>query len=175
MSPHQKVHENTNHEAERITFPVSFPLLQKHSQSIFSDIFEGFPMPSYSNYPYPYMFDNYEEQYKISQIIREKVEEIKSKSPRENFMNYETASNGLQIVVSRDGQTTSHNFTSREKDIYLLATEKSQRVSKVLDKLGMASANVRAILDDFEQKGLILFSHDRKSFLSLAREYKKAC
>ena len=30
--------------------------LQKHDRSIFSSVFVDFPMPSYSNYPYPYLF-----------------------------------------------------------------------------------------------------------------------
>jgi hypothetical protein len=108
----------------------------------------------------------------MSVMIRKKVEEIKSKSPRENFMYYETGPNGSQIVVSRDGQRTSYNFTSREKDVYLSAIEESQRVSKISDDSGIPSADVRAMLHDFEQKGLILFSPDRRSFLSLATQCK---
>jgi hypothetical protein len=144
--------------------------LEMNNESIFADIFEAFPMPSYSNYPYPYQFDNDKEQFNIATAIRGKVEEIKSKSPRKNFVRLydEGLSNGLRIVASRDGQRTSHNLSSREKDVYLSAIEKAQRVSKVSDKLGMPSGDVRAIIDDFEQNGLILYSSDKKSFLSLA-------
>lgn len=145
--------------------------LQRSDESVFSDIFEDFPMPSYSNYPYPYQFDNDEEQFNIATRIREKVEDIKRRSPSENFMHYMRASNGLQIVVSQNGHRTSHRLSSREADIYLSAIEKSQQISKVSEKLGISSANIRSILDDFESKGLILYSSDRKSFLSLATRH----
>jgi len=58
--------------------------LKRGEESIFADIFEDFAMPSYSNYPYPYAFDNYEEHFKIATILREMVEAIKSKSSWEN-------------------------------------------------------------------------------------------
>jgi len=146
--------------------------LRRADESIFAGIFEGFDMPSYSNYPYPYEFDNDEEQFKIATMIREKVETIKSKSPRDNFMYYEMDSNGLEIVVCRDGEELSQVFASREADIYLSAIERHQFTGEVAERLGMASGDVCSILDDFEQKGLILYSSDRKSFLSLATKYK---
>jgi hypothetical protein len=147
--------------------------LQRSDESVFADIFEDFPMPSYSNYPYPYQFDNDEEQFNIATRIREKVEEIKSKSPSKNFMHYMNDSNGLQIVVSQNGRRTNHRLLSGEGDIYLAAIEKSQRISKVSEKLGISSAKIRSILDDFEQKGLILYSSDRKAFLSLATRHRE--
>ena len=142
--------------------------LKKHSASIFSLIFNDFPMPSYSNYPYPYEFDNDDEQYRISGITRKKVEEIKSKSPAENFMVYDISSDGMQITVCREGHKIAHTINAREKDIYLSAIEKSQQILTTSEKLGIPSDTVSAILNDFEQKGLILYSFDRNSFLSLA-------
>ena len=142
--------------------------LERNDESIFSDIFYDFPMPSYSNYPYPYEFDNEKEQFEISARIREKVEEIKSKSRLENFMCYETRAKDLKISVCRDGHRTSHTLKSPEQDIYLSAIEKSQRIDKVTKTLGVSSADVRSALRDFEKNGLILFSADKRSFLSLA-------
>lgn len=147
--------------------------LKRDTKSIFSDIFEGFPMPSYSNYPYPYEFDNDEEQFRIAHTIREKVEEIKSKDPLENFMYYKSSSDGLEIERCSEGRRTSHTLASAEKEIYLAAIERSQRRSKVSEKLGISAADVCSILDDFERGGLILYSSDRKSFLSLATEHKE--
>jgi hypothetical protein len=40
--------------------------LKRGEESIFADILEDFAMPSCSNYPYPYAFDNHEEQFKIA-------------------------------------------------------------------------------------------------------------
>ncbi len=144
--------------------------LKKHSDNIFSLIFEDFNMPSYSNYPYPYQFDNDDEQFRVSGLIRKKVEEIKSKNPRNNFVVYKISSNGLRIEVCRDGQIFSHLLHSREKDIYLSAIEKSQQTREVSEKTGLSLDELSSILNDFEQKGLILYSSDRKSFLSLATE-----
>ncbi len=142
--------------------------LEKHTQSMFSDIFEDFPMPSYSNYVYSYQFDNDEEQFKMSMKIREKAAEIESKGPRLNHMYYENATDGLRIAVCRDGQRTNYELKGSEEDIYLAAIEESQRISTASENLGISSADVRSVLDDFEQKGLILYSSDKKSFLSLA-------
>jgi len=55
----------------------------------------------------------------------------------------------------------------------MIAVDKAQKVSKVCDELGIGPGRVNAILDDFENKGLILFSADRKSFLSLAIRARK--
>ena len=142
--------------------------LQKHGASIFSSIFEDFPMPSYSNYPYPYQFDNDDEQYRLSGIIRNKVEEIKDKNPRDNYMLYTDSPNGLQIDICRGAQRLKYLLGSIEKDIYLSAIEKHQPVDKVSEELGRSSGDVYSILDDFERKGIILYSSDKKSFLSLA-------
>jgi radical SAM superfamily enzyme YgiQ (UPF0313 family) len=142
--------------------------LKVNNESIFSDVFDGFPMPSYSNYPYPYEFDNEEEQLEISARIREKVEEIKSKSRLENFVCYETRAEDLKISVCRDGQKTSVILESPEKEIYLSAVEKSQRADKLAQVIGISTAEMRSALDAFESQGLILWSADRNSFLSLA-------
>jgi hypothetical protein len=142
--------------------------LERNDESIFSDIFYDFPMPSYSNYPYPYEFHNEEKQLEISTKTREKVEEIKSKNRLEYFMCYEGGPKHLKISVCRDGHRTSHTLKSPEQDIYLSAIEKSQRIDKVAKKIGVSPADVRSALHDFEKNGLILFSADKKSFLSLA-------
>lgn len=145
--------------------------LQKNNESIFSLIFEDLAMPSYSNYPYPYKFDNDDEQFRISGTIRKKVEDIKSKSPYDNFMFYKNSTNDLQIVKCRDGNRTTYTFNSLEKDIYMLAIEKSQQIDMVSKKLGFSLTDVCSVLDDFKRKGLILYSPDKKSFLSLATKY----
>jgi hypothetical protein len=142
--------------------------LEPNEESIFSDIFYDFPIPSYSNYPYPYQFDNEEEQSEISARIRAKVKEIKSKNRLENFMCYERGAKHLKIFISRDGQRTTHTLRSPEKEIYLSAVEKSQRIDKVAEAVGISSADVRSALHGFDKKGLILFSSDERSFLSLA-------
>jgi len=148
--------------------------LQKSSESIFSLIFENLAMPSYSNYPYPYQFDNDDEQFRISGIIRKKVEDIKSKSTHDNFMSYKNSMNDLEIVKCLDGNRTTYSLSSREKDIYISAIEKSQQINKVSEKLGISLTDVFSILEDFGQKGLILFSPDKKAFLSLATKYSSA-
>ena len=91
-------------------------------------------MPSYSNYPYPYEFDNEEEQLEFSAKIREKVKEIKSKNRLENFMCYERGPKHLKISVCRDGHRTGYTLQSPEQDIYLSAIEKSQRIDEVAKK-----------------------------------------
>jgi hypothetical protein len=144
--------------------------IKRQGDSIFSLVFEDFRMPSFSNYPYPYEFDNDEEQYRISQSIRSKVEEIKSKSPADNFMVYENSPDGLRIDLSRDGNRIAYALHGREKDIYLSAIEKSVEIDKLVSGSDMSFDDVSAILNDFEQKGIILRSADRKSFLSLAME-----
>lgn len=142
--------------------------LERHKESIFSSIFEDFTMPSYSNYPYPYRFDNDEEQFRMSEVLRKKVEEIKSKNSKNNFMVYESSADGVQIELCRDGNKITYTLTHREKGVYLSATEKLQKTEKVSKEFGISVADVCSILNDFEQKGLILYSPDRKSFLSLA-------
>jgi hypothetical protein len=173
---HLLVCENISIHPGEFYLPTDCPIfyntghydLEKYSKSIFSDIFEEFPMPSYSNYPYPYQFDNDEEQFNMSMALRKKVEQIERKTPQENFIFYKRASNGMQIVACRDGKAMTHTLTSQEEDVYLSAIEKVQRISRLEVKLGVSSADLCSILDQFERKGLILFSSDRKSFLSLA-------
>ncbi len=142
--------------------------IKKQDDSIFSLIFEDFGMPSFSNYPYPYEFDNDAEQYRISGMIRNKVEEIKSKSPGDNFMVYKNSPDSLQIDSCRDGNRIVYTFNGKEKKIYLSAVEKSVEINKLCNDFGMTFDDLSAVLNDFEQKGLILYSSDRKSFLSLA-------
>jgi len=147
--------------------------LKKNSESIFSLIFEDFSMPSYSNYPYPYQFDNDDEQYRISGMLRKKVEDIKNKNPQDNYMFYKDSSNGMEIEISRDGQRTTSTLSREEKEIYLSAIEKFQQISTISQKKGLSLNDLAFTLDDFERKGLILYSPDRKSFLSLATQNKK--
>jgi len=147
--------------------------LKKHSDNIFSLIFEDFGMPSYSNYPYPYQFDNDDEQFQVSGLIRKKVEEIKSKSPTDNYMVYSNSLNELQIEVCRDGRRSTHTLNSKEKNLYLSAVEKAQEINKISEKSGIPLETASYMLNDLEQKGLILLSSDRKSFLSLAMGNKK--
>jgi hypothetical protein len=142
--------------------------IKRHSDSIFSLIFKDFPMPSYSNYPYPYQFDNDEEQLRMSEMIRGKVAEIKSKKPDQNFMFYEISSGNIQIKACRGGNNNTYTFNSIEKTIYMSTLEKIQKISDVAQSLGIMVDNVLSILNDFEKKGLILCSSDKKSFLSLA-------
>jgi len=142
--------------------------LRKSSDSIFSSIFQGFGMPSYSNYPYPYQFDNDDAQYGFSMTIRDKVGEIKSKTPEDTYMIYKPSLNGLDIEISRNGLKTTHTLDEKEKKIYLSAVERSLLVTRLCEESGLPQNDVSTILDGFEQKGLILFSPDRKSFLSLA-------
>ncbi|MBM4136012.1 MAG: radical SAM protein [Nitrospira sp.] len=178
---HLLVYENIQIFPGEFYLPTDCPIfmnsesygLKKGSESIFSYVFEDFPMHSYSNYPYPYQFDNDEEQFRMSSLIRRKVEEIKNKSPKDNSMIYEQSSNGFQIKACRDGQCTTHTLDAREKEIYLSAIEKIQEIGTVSEKSGIPLADVYSILDDFEGKGLILYSPDRISFLSLATKNKK--
>lgn len=143
--------------------------IKKYTESIFSYLFERFPMPSYSNYPYPYQFDNEEEQYNISEQIRAKVQEIKGKNPSGNFMVYERSSNGgLEIIRCRDWVKTSFPLNDTEAKVYLSAVEEIQQTNKVSESFNLPVDNIISILDDFEKRGLILYSSDRKSFLSLA-------
>jgi hypothetical protein len=173
---HLLVYENISIYPGEFYLPTDCPIfynigyygLEKDSESIFSDIFEDFPMPSYSNYPYPYLFDNDEEQFNISVMLRKKVEEIERKTPHENFIFYKKVSNSLQIAVCRDGKSMTHTLTPREEDVYLSAIEKVRRISTLSANLEVSSADLYSILDEFERKGLILCSSDRKSFLSLA-------
>jgi hypothetical protein len=147
--------------------------IRKYDECIFSLIFEGFAMRSYSNYPYPYEFDNDDEQFRISGMTRKKVEEIKSKSPADNYMSYKDSPDGLHIEINRGGSKTSLTLNSREKEIYLYALEKSRQIEELPSDLGISSEEVSSVLNDFERKGIILYSSDRKSFLSLAILSKK--
>ncbi len=142
--------------------------LRKHTDSLFSMLFKDFPMPSYSNYPYPYQFDNDEEQYRLSTIMREKVAGIKSKSRHNTYLIYEDSPDGLRITACRNGNCITHMLSGREKTLYLSAVETIQDVETVAEVIGISSEDASVLLQDLEQKGLVLLSPDRISFLSLA-------
>ncbi len=97
----------------------------------------NFRLPSYSNYPYPYRFDNDEEQFGMSEAVRKKVEEIKGKKREDNFMVFEKTKDGLLITVSRDGVRDRLHLHSPEKDVYLSAVETIQSVNSISKKLGL--------------------------------------
>ena len=142
--------------------------IQKNTQSLFSDMFDGFPMASYSNYPYAYAFENADEQYHIAVTLRRKADEIKGKDRSDNFMTYRTAKGGLRITACRDGRAEKYLLRDTERRIYLSAVEEAQGLGAVADDLGLPDDTVRLVLDYLEQKGLILYSEDREAFLSLA-------
>ena len=144
--------------------------LIKGSESIFSSIFEDLSMPSYSNYPYPYQFTNDEEQYKFSMALRAKVDEIKSKTSEDMYMVHKNVADGLEILISRNGHRSTHVLDIQEKKIYLSAVIKIRQIDRVSSDLGIPIEDVSSVLKDFEKKGIILFSPDKKSFLSLAIE-----
>jgi len=141
----------------------------KHSCSIFADIFNDFPMPSFSNYPYPYQFGNEEEQMYISETIRKKVDLIKGSNRSENYMFYDLDKEGdMRILVNRDGEKKEYKFNSLRKDIYLCAIEEIQGVSLVAKSMKMQRDDLISILKDFEDNGLILYSPEQDAYLSLA-------
>jgi hypothetical protein len=142
--------------------------LERNDESIFADVFEEFPMPSYSNYPYPYEFDNHEEQYTMATMLREKVAEIKNKAPEKNFMRYIEVTEGLRISVCREGKEKVYVLSGPQKDLYMSAVEESKMLKDVAGRIGMAVSEADAILSDFEKKGLILFSNTKEAFFSLA-------
>ncbi|HMK50001.1 MAG TPA: radical SAM protein, partial [Thermodesulfovibrionales bacterium] len=144
--------------------------IQKQSENIFSFIFEEFPFPSYSNYPYPYLFGNDEEQFRMSEAIRKKVEEIKGKSKEDTFMVCETAEGGLKITVGRDGRKSELFLEHSAAEVYLSAMETIQTIDGVSKKLGIPAESVASLIDSFEKEGLALLSPDRRSFLSLATQ-----
>jgi hypothetical protein len=144
--------------------------LTKSNESIFSSIFDDFSMPSYSNYPYPYQFENDEEQYRFSMELRAKVDEIKGKNAEDTYMVYSAASDGLEIEISHNGRQLKHSLRGIEQKIYLSAVEKIREISMLSSEFETPAEDVFDILKDFEQKGIILFSADRTSFLSLATE-----
>lgn len=146
--------------------------VEKGDESIFSEVFCGLPMPSYSNYPYPYAFSNDEEQYQIATMIRNKAEVISETLPDNNFMYYENNAKGIEIVACRDGRIKRHHFGTKEAAVYMAAIAKFQKVNRLAERLSMDAAEVAGILDGYEENGLILYASDRKSFLSLATAWK---
>jgi len=142
--------------------------VQKSSHSLFADMFEGFPMPGFSNYPYAYAFDNHEEQFRMAGAIRKQAERIHKKTKRENFMYYKEEADTLRIQICRDGQKRDYTLQGMEKEIYLCAIEHIRQVKDLPEELGLSPDTVHTILDDFQDKGLILYASDKKTFLSLA-------
>lgn len=142
--------------------------IQRNSQCLFSDMFDRFPMPSYSNYPYAYAFENAEEQYHMATTIRKKAEELKSKSREDNYNDYRLDGDILRLRVCRDGRLREHSLQGMERRIYLYAVEEGQHLEKACEVLDLPVDTLRMVLDDLEQKDLILYSEDRDAFLSLA-------
>jgi hypothetical protein len=142
--------------------------LTRGGESIFSSIFEDLSMPSYSNYPYPFEFQNDEEQYKFSMALWAKVDEIKDKPAQDTYMVWRIAPDGLKIEISGNGSRSTYSLDELEQKIYLSAVEKINNINAVSAELGISTEDVLAVLDDFEQKGIVLISPDRKSYLSLA-------
>ena len=60
-----------------------------------------------------------------------------------------------------------------KKGIYLSAIDVCQDVLRLANKLGMAPDEIYAILNEWDGKGLILYSTDKKWFLSLAIRDKR--
>ena len=176
MITHLLVYENIQIFPGEFYLPTDCPVfanpgeygLQKQDENIFSFMFDEFNLPSYSNYPYPYRFDNDEEQFGMSEAVRKKVEEIKGKKQEDNFVVFEKTKDGLLITVSRDGVGTAYTMHSPEDNVYLSAVETIQSVEGISKKLGLTPEEVAGILNGFEQKGLTLLSPDKKSYLSLA-------
>lgn len=142
--------------------------IQRNSQCLFSDMFDGFPMPSYSNYPYAYAFENAEEQYQMATAVRNKAEELRGKSRKENFMEYRLDGDELKIRACRDGRVREYSLQGMERGIYLYALEEGRHLEKACKELDLPVDTLRIVLDDLEQKYLILYSEDRDAFLSLA-------
>jgi hypothetical protein len=141
----------------------------KNPESIFSLIFEDLGIPSFSNYPYPYEFDNDEEQFKLSHLLRNKVEEIKSEKPENNFMLLNILKDGqAKVHIFRKGQEISYNLDPQEKEIYVLAMEQIQNIDNASQILNVSVNDVAMILKNLEAKGLILMSPNKKTYLSLA-------
>lgn len=147
--------------------PEKFGII-KSDKNIFALLFEDFPMPSYSNYPFPYSFNNDEEQYKMSMIIRETCNSIKKKSPENNYMRYKDQGDKLLITLCRDGAKSNFVLSGIEKQIYMSAIEKIQQIETLSREIGLPIIKINLIISGFEQKGIVLLSSDRNSFLSLA-------
>lgn len=148
--------------------------IEKHTCSIFADIFNNFPMPSYSNYPYPYQFNNEEEQLFISEKIRQEVDSIKKSDKNQNYMFYEVDKAGnLKILVNRDGNKREYIYDSLKKDVYLIALEEIQSIDKVSDLLKVNRDKIMSVIQEFESNGLVLYSNEEDSYLSLAMPINK--
>lgn len=143
--------------------------LKRSETNIFSMAFEDFPMPCFSNYPYPYQFDNDQEQYHMAGALRAKVEEIKSGNSENHFMSFsDSEDGGLLIDIGRNGYQKRYALGPAEKAIYLAATESIRETDGLPEALGVSAEDVAAVLNALEQLGLVLVSPDKKSFLSLA-------
>ena len=177
MISHILVQENIQIYPGEFYLPTDCPVfldsqkfgVTKNPESIFSLIFEDLGIPSFSNYPYPYEFDNDEEQFKLSHLLRNKVEEIKSEKPENNFMLLNILKDGqAKVHIFRKGQEISYNLDPQEKEIYMLAMEQIQNIDNASQILNVSVNDVAMILKNLEAKGLILMSSDKKTFLSLA-------
>jgi len=173
---HLLVYENIQIFPGEFYLPADCPVFEnpekfeitKSKENIFALLLEDFPMSSYSNYPFPYSFNNDEEQYRMSMIIRETCESIKKKSPENNYMRYDNTGDKLLIKLCRDGIKSSLIFSGLEKHIYMNAIEKIQDIESLSLETGLTINEINSILADFENKGIVLLSSDKKSFLSLA-------
>jgi len=85
-------------------------------------------------------------------------------------MVYKIVADGLEILISRNSHRSTHVLDIQEKKIYLSAVIKIGQIDMVSSDLGIPIEDVSSVLKDFEKKGIILFSSDKKSFLSLAIE-----
>jgi hypothetical protein len=184
MISHILVQENIQIYPGEFYLPTDCPVflnsrqygIIKHPESIFSLIFENLEIPSFSNYPYPYEFDNDEEQFKLSHLLRNKVDEIKSVKPQDNAMRLTALTDEHAVIcVSRKGQNFTYNLDSQEKEIYMLAMEKIQSIDNAAHVLNLPVNDIAVVVKNLEDKGLILTAPDKKAYLSLALRDERAC
>lgn len=183
MISHILVQENIQIYPGEFYLPTDCPVfldshqygITKYPESIFSLIFEDLGIPSFSNYPYPYAFDNDEEQFKLSHLLRNKVDEIKSEKPENNYMRLtELTDTQATICIVRKGQCITYDLHSREKEIYMLAMEHIQSTDNASHVLNLPVNDIETVLKNLEAKGLILMDFDKKAYLSLALREDRA-
>ena len=173
---HLLVHTNIEAYPGEFYLPTDCPVfleteaygLTRNEESVFADVYEEFPMPSYSNYPYPYEFDNSEEQMEMATALRDKVDAIKAKNPREHYMVYEENGEGLTVSHCKDGKKKDYDFYGADKGLYLAAVEELKSVKAEANKLGIPVSEATDRLQSLEEKGLVLLSSKGDSYLSLA-------
>jgi hypothetical protein len=125
-------------------------------------------MPSYSNYPYPYAFENSEEQMDMAAALREKVASIKAKKPEDNYMVYKNGEEGLRIDFCMDGKKRNYRFNGTDQALYIAAVEELKAVKTEAARLEMSLSEATGRLQNMEAEGLVLFSLNRENYLSLA-------